>query len=150
MRTASLRLLRWSIAPIAMLLVELSAAAEPSGQYFQVGARGLTLAVPGQLPRSLISLQVNLGTRENCESRLAIIAKTKEVAEALGGPELWCSPESATAQLKFHGAFRNRLTGKSIVLESDSIELCTSAVEAMTGGQAPNNKIEVTTACQAR
>jgi len=150
MRTGSQRFLRWSIGLIAMLLVELSAAAESSGQYFQVGARGVKFHVPGQLPRALISLQVNLGTRENCESRLAVIAKTNGIAESLGGPELWCSSDSATAQLKFHGAFRNRLTGKTLVLESDSIELCASAVEVLTGGQAANNKVEVVTACQAR
>ena len=150
MRTASPRLLRWSIGLLVTLLVELSAAADSSGQYFQAGARRITFHAPGQLPQALISLQVNLGTRENCESRLAVIAKTKDVAESLGGPELWCSPNSATARLKFHGAFRNRLTGQTLVLESDSIELCASAVEVLTGGQAANNKIEVVTPCQAR
>jgi hypothetical protein len=131
------------------LVLEGATAAETSGQYFQAGARGFI--PPGQSqPQALVALQIDLGTRENCESRLAQIAKSKEAAEAFGSGALWCSSESATVQLKFHGAFRNRVSGKSLVVESQYIELCTSAVEALTGGQAPNNKIEVTTACQAR
>jgi hypothetical protein len=98
----------------------------------------------------LVGLQIDFETREACETRVARIAKSKEAMESLGGQEVWCSSESATAQLKFHGVFRNRLTGKSLHFESDSIEFCMAAVEAMTGGHAPNNNIEVTTACQAR
>lgn len=153
MRTTNVRLQQRIIGVLALTMAQssmvgMAAAAEAAGQYFQVGcARCFT--PQGKLqPQSLVSLQVDLGTRENCESRLALIPKTRETTEA--GLELWCSSESATNQLKFYGVFRNRLTGKSLLFESDSIELCMSGVEVMTGGQAPSNKIEVTTACQAR
>jgi len=154
MRVTNLRLQQWTIAVFAMLaaqssILEIAAAADTSGQYFQVGARGVTL--PGQLqPQALVAIQIDLGTLENCESRLALMAKNKELVEVFGSGALWCSSESATAQLKFHGAFRNRITGKTLVVESQYIEVCTWTVEALTGGQAPSNKIEVTTACQAR
>ena len=142
--------------PVALVLLtaqaflsQFAAAVEKSGQYFQVGVRGFT--PPGKLePEAAVTLQIDLGTREVCESRLALIANNKEVTDALGSGALWCSSESASAKLQYHGVFRNRISGKTLQVESQYIELCTSAVEAMTGGQAPNNKIEVTTECQGR
>ena len=149
-----LRRQQFAIAALALLtaqacLSQLAVAAETSGQYFQLGVRGFT--PPGKLePEALVTLQIDLGTREVCESRLAVIAKSKEVADAFGTGALWCSSESASAKLGYHGVFRNRTSGKTLHFESESVELCKTAIEAMTGGQAPNNKIEMATECQAR
>ena len=142
------------IAALALLavqawLIPIAAAAAPSGQYFQIGFHGFT--PPGKLvPESFVMVQIDVGTREVCEARLAVMVKTKEVVETLGADGLWCSSESASAKLKYHGVFRNRITGKTLHMESNDVDWCKTAAEFMTGGQAANNKIEVVTECQAR
>jgi len=131
------------------VLAQVPETSRPSGQYFQSGYRGPTPPTTND-PDPVVNLQVDLATPANCETRLGRIAGSKEVGVALGAESVWCSAKSASKQLKFFGVFKNRTTGKSVQIESADIELCTAAVEALTGGRAPNNKIEVTMACQAK
>jgi hypothetical protein len=121
----------------------------PSGQYFQLGYRGPTPPTTND-PDPVVNLQIDLGTSDLCEARLSKLSQSNKVTEALGRESLWCSAKSASTKLEYLGVFRNKATGKSVRVESADISLCTSTVEALTGGQAPNNKIEVTTACGAK
>ena len=150
----SLHLRQLRLAAFALLLAEACLAhaaspAETSGQYFQVGVKGFTPAGKTE-PQTLVVVQVDMATREICESRVATLSQNKDGAELVTSGAVWCSSISASAALTYHGVFRNRINGKTVHIEGNDISYCQMAAEQWTGGHAPNNKIEVVAECQAR
>ena len=150
----SLHLRQLRLAAFALLLVEacLAHAASPAetpGQYFQMGVRGFTPAGKTE-PQTLVVFQIDMATRKICESRVAALSQNKDAADAVVSGAIWCSSISASTDLKYHGVFRNRINGKTVHIEADNISYCNMAAEFWTGPQAPNNKVEVVTECQAR
>ena len=94
-------------------------------------------------------MQIDLGTQASCESRLAVIEKSKATADALGSGAWW-SANSASAQLKYAGVFKNRTIGRSLQVEASDLLLCTTTAEALTGAHALKDNVEIVSACHAR
>ena len=122
----------------------------PSGRYLQMGLRR-PLRPTTNDPDPFVNIQIDLGTRELCESRLAGVPKGYGPGAVLGGEEAWCSPESASAKLRYHGMVKNGSAGKVFHIETDSLEGCQSlADQAVRAGGASGKAIKLGLACQAR
>ena len=134
---------------VVTLISPAQAAEPPAGRYFQFGVRDF-IPPDKQKPEPLVSLQIDLGSQDVCEKRLSAIRASPEAGDSFAPSSAWCSSVSASEQLKYHGVFRNRVNGKTFDFEAAFLDWCQIAVEMMTGGQAPNNKIEVVTQCAAR
>lgn len=125
--------------------------ARPSGRHLQRGLRASTRATTND-PDPLFNMQIDLGSQELCESSLAAVPKDTQMSSrsTFGGDWTWCSPESASAKLKYHGRFTNS-KGKSFYIETDSVEQCQAiADQSMTAGVAARKAIELSLKCQAR
>jgi hypothetical protein len=126
------------------------APTRPSGRYFQMGLLRPARPTTND-PDSLVTLQIDLGSQELCESRLAATPKNSEMRSAFEDEDAWCSPESASAKLKYHGMLTNSSNGKVFHIETDSIEWCKVITDqAMTASTASGKANKLSLACQAR
>jgi hypothetical protein len=122
----------------------------PSGRYFQVGLRRPARPTTND-PDPLVNIQIDLGSQEICESRLAAVPKNNEMHSASEGEDTWCSPESASAKLKYHGMLMNISNGKASHIETDSLEWCKAITDqAMTAGAVSGKTSKLSLECQAR
>ena len=122
----------------------------PSGRYFQAGVLRPARPTTND-PDPIVTMQIDLGSQELCESRLAAAPKDNEVRSASGGEGTWCSPESASTKLKYHGMLTNSRNGKALHIETDSLEWCqTIADQAVTVGAASGKANKLSLECQAR
>jgi hypothetical protein len=122
----------------------------PSGKYFQMGLRSPARPTTND-PDPIINIQMDLGSQELCESRLAAVPKDNEMRSASEGEETWCSPKSASAKLKYHGMLTNSSNGKAFHIETDSLAWCQAiADQAMTAGAASGKANKLSLECQAR
>jgi hypothetical protein len=95
----------------------------------------------------MINMQIDLGSQELCESRLAAVPKDNE----FGSEGTWCSPESVSAKLKYHGMLTNSSNGKALHIETDSLEWCKAiADQTMTAGAGSGKANKLSLECQAR
>lgn len=122
----------------------------PSGRYFQMGLRRPARPTTND-PDPLVNVQIDLGSQELCESRLAAVPKNNEMRSASEGEDTWCSPKSASAKLKYHGVLTNSSNGKAFRIETDSLEWCKEiADQAMIAGAASGKANKLSLECQAR
>lgn len=121
----------------------------PTGQYFQLGYRGSRMPTMND-PEPSVNLQVDMGTTASCESRLALTAKKEGPAHAFDSESSWCTPTSASAQLKYHAVIRITATGKTVQLETGDIANCEAVAEGLLSQQAAGRKLELVVPCQAR
>jgi hypothetical protein len=124
--------------------------ARPSGKYFQMGLRRPPRPTTND-PDPLINIQIDLGSQERCESRLAAVPKDNEMRSGSEGQETWCSPESASAKLKYHGMLTNSSNGKALHIETDSLEWCQAIADQSMAAVAASGKADkLSLECQAR
>jgi hypothetical protein len=122
----------------------------PSGRYFQMGLLRPARPTTND-PDPLVTIQIDLGSQELCESRLAATPKNSEMRSAFEDEDAWCSPESASAKLKYHGMLTNSSNGKVFHIETDSLEWCEAIAEqAMTVGAVSGKTTKLSMECQAR
>jgi hypothetical protein len=126
------------------------APVRPSGRYLQEGWR-LPARPTTNDPDPSVIVQIDLGSQQLCESRLATVPKDTRRHSSLGGDEAWCTPNSASAKLKYHGRLTTVSNGKSFYIETRSVEWCKEiADQAITAGAAAQKAIELSLECQAR
>jgi hypothetical protein len=122
----------------------------PSGRYFQTGLRRPARPTTND-PDPIINMQIDLGSQELCNSRLAAVPKDNEMRSASEGEDRWCSPESASATLKYHGMLKNSSNGKALHIETDSLEWCQAITDqAKTASAASGKANKLSLECQAR
>jgi hypothetical protein len=122
----------------------------PSGRYFQMGLRRPARPTTND-PEPIINAQIDLGSQELCESRLAAVPKDEAMRSDFGGEETWCSPESASAKLKYHGTLTNSSNGKALHIETDFLESCQAiADQARAAGATSGNANKLCLECKAR
>jgi hypothetical protein len=106
----------------------------PSGNYFQMGLRWPVRPTTND-PEPIVNLQIDLGSRELCESRLAVLPRDRDAP----GESAWCSPLSASARLKFYGVLKSNRSDKPLRVETETLEECELiAQQASTAGADPN------------
>jgi hypothetical protein len=126
------------------------APTRPSGKYFQMGLRRPARPTTND-PDPIINIQIDLGSQELCESRLAAVPKDNEMRSASEGEDTWCSPESASAKLKYHGMLTKSSNGKALHIETDSLAWCQEiAAQAMTADAASGKANKLSLECQTR
>ncbi len=122
---------------------------QPSGRYFQTGLRRSARPTTND-PHPIVNMQIDLGSEELCKSRLAAVPKDNEMRSAWG-EDTWCSPESASATLKYHGMLMNSSNGKAVHIETDSLEWCQAITDqAKTASAASGKANKLSLECQAR
>lgn len=112
------------------------------GRYLQAGAQDIAPEEPGPL-QVVVIWQIELASQEECERRLVQMKAQSDLGELVGTGGIWCSATSASEKLKVSSTFRHRVTGKSLVVETEDVASCQEVVAGFTGGQNANEKVEV-------
>lgn len=111
----------------------------PSGNYFQMGLRWPVQPTTND-PEPVVNVQIDLGSRELCESRLAGLPPDQDAR----GQSAWCSPKSASAGLKFYGVLQSKRSGQLVRVETTSLEECELIAQQASTAGADGRK------CQAK